>query len=75
MDYKLLLKDIRNKKFEHMYFLHGEEAYFIDLLCDAIMEHALEDHERDFNQTIIYGKDAELLSLDNGLIEISFMIF
>ena len=67
MDYKLLLKDIRNKKFEHMYFLHGEEAYFIDLLCDAIMEHALEDHERDFNQTIIYGKDAELLSLVSEL--------
>lgn len=67
MDHKLLLKDIRNKKFEHMYFLHGEEAYFIDLLSDAIMEHALEDHERDFNQTIVYGKDAELLSLVSEL--------
>jgi DNA polymerase-3 subunit delta len=67
MDHKLLLKDIKNKKFEKMYFLHGEEAYFIDMLCDAIMEHAMEEHERDFNQTILYGKDAELLSLISEL--------
>lgn len=67
MDHKLLLKDIKNKKFEKMYFLHGEEAYFIDLLSDAIMEHAMEEHERDFNQTILYGKDAELLSLISEL--------
>jgi DNA polymerase-3 subunit delta len=67
MDYKLLLKDIRNKKFEKMYFLHGEEAYFIDAICDAIIEHALEDHEKDFNQTILYGKDAEVLSLISEL--------
>ena len=67
MDHKLLLKDIKNKKFEKMYFLHGEEAYFIDVLSDAIMEHALEEHERDFNQTILYGKDTELLSLISEL--------
>ena len=67
MDYKLLLKDIRNKKFEKMYFLHGEEAYFIDLIADAIMDQALEEHERDFNQTILYGKDTELLSLISEL--------
>ena len=67
MDHKLLLKDIRNKKFEKMYFLHGEEAYFIDLITDAIIDHALEEHERDFNQTILYGKDTELLSLISEL--------
>jgi DNA polymerase-3 subunit delta len=67
MDHKLLLKDIKNKKFEKMYFLHGEEAYFIDLLSDAIMEHAMEEHERDFNQTILYGKDTELLALISEL--------
>lgn len=67
MDHKLVLKDIRNKKFEKMYFLHGEEAYFIDAICDALIEHALEDHERDFNQTILYGKDAEVLSLISEL--------
>jgi DNA polymerase III subunit delta len=67
MDYKLLLKEIRNKKFEKIYFLHGEEPYFIDVLTKAIQENALEESERDFNQSILYGKDAEVLSLISEL--------
>ena len=67
MDYKLILKEIRNKKFEKIYFLHGEEPYFIDVLTKAIQENALEESERDFNQSILYGKDAELLSLVSEL--------
>ena len=63
MDYKLIIKDIKAKKFEKIYFLHGEEAYYIDAITDAILEHALEDHERDFNQTILYGKDSDALSI------------
>ncbi len=63
MDYKLILRDIEAKKFEKIYFLHGEEAFYIDILTDAIIKNAMDDTERDFNQTIIYGKDAEILSL------------
>ena len=67
MDHKLLLKEIRNKKFEKIYFLHGEEPYFIDVLTKAIKDNALEESERDFNQSILYGKDAEVLSLISEL--------
>jgi len=67
MDYKLIIKDIQSKKLEKIYFLHGEEAYFIDEITKAITENALEEHERDFNQVIIYGKDAEPLSLMSEL--------
>ncbi|MEN9700556.1 MAG: polymerase subunit delta [Bacteroidota bacterium] len=67
MDAKLILKDIHSKKFEKLYFLHGEEAYFIDLIADALQESVLEEHERDFNQTILYGKDADLLALISEL--------
>lgn len=63
MDHKLIIKNIEKGEFEKIYFLHGEESYFIDEITKAIVEHALEDHERDFNQTILYGKDAEILSL------------
>lgn len=63
MDHKLIIKQIESKQFEQIYFLHGEEAYYIDAITDAILEHALEDHERDFNQSILYGKDADVLSL------------
>lgn len=67
MDHKLLLKEIRNKKFEKIYFLHGEEPYFIDVLTKAIQDNALEESERDFNQSILYGKDTEILSLISEL--------
>ena len=67
MDHKLLQKEIRNKKFEKIYFLHGEEPYFIDVLTKAIQDNALEESERDFNQSILYGKDAEVLSLISEL--------
>lgn len=59
MDHKAIIRDIQSGKFEKIYFLHGEEPYFIDAITDAILEHALEDHERDFNQSIIYGKEAD----------------
>ena len=57
MDHKALIATIKKKQFQPVYLLHGEESYFIDLVSDAIVEHALEEHERDFNQTIVYGKD------------------
>lgn len=63
MDHELVIKNIEAKQFEKIYFLHGEEPYFIDQITNAIVEHALEEHERDFNQSIIYGKEAEALSL------------
>lgn len=63
MDYKIILKDIKAGKFEKVYFLHGDESYFIDVICDALEKHVLEEHERDFNQSILYGKEADFLSL------------
>ncbi len=67
MDHALILKDIHAKKLEKIYFLHGEEPYFIDEITRAIVENALEEHERDFNQVIVYGKDVEPLSLISEL--------
>lgn len=63
MNYTDILKDIKARKFVPVYLLHGDEPYFIDLLCDAIEEHALEEHERAFNQTILYGKDTDHLAI------------
>lgn len=67
MDHKLVIKDIKAGKFEKIYFLHGEEPFFIDEITNAVMENAMEEHERDFNQVVIYGKDAEPLSLISEL--------
>lgn len=63
MDFKQILNSVKNKDFKPVYILHGEEPYFIDKIAESIEQFALEEHERDFNQTIIYGRDAELTSL------------
>lgn len=56
-EYLAILRDVRSGNFKPVYFLMGEESYFIDLITEAIIKHALTDDERDFNQTVMYGAD------------------
>lgn len=63
MDFKSILKDIQGKNFKPIYALHGEEPYYIDRLSEAIIEHSLTEEEKDFNQTIVYGKDVDALTI------------
>ena len=56
--YRKVMGEIRAKQFKPFYILHGHESYFIDRISKEIEEYALEEHERDFNQTILYGKDS-----------------
>ncbi|NNF02279.1 MAG: DNA polymerase III subunit delta, partial [Bacteroidia bacterium] len=58
--FETILSDIRKRKFKPVYFLEGEESYFIDRISDTLEETVLEDHERDFNQVILYGKDSSV---------------
>jgi len=67
MDFKQIIHSIRNKEFKPIYILHGDEPYFIDKISNTIEEYVLEEHERDFNQTIIYGRDADLVNLISEL--------
>jgi DNA polymerase-3 subunit delta len=67
MDFKQILASVKNKEFKPVYILHGEEPYFIDQIADQIENYCLEDHEKDFNQAIIYGRDAELIGLISEL--------
>ena len=63
MTYDEILRDIRAGKFHPIYFLHGEEPFFIDQIEEAIDRHALPEAEKGFNQTVLYGKDVNQLSL------------
>lgn len=67
MNHTSIIQDIITGKFSPIYLLHGEEPYFIDEITNEIIKHALEDHERDFNQLIIYGKEADPVSLTSEL--------
>jgi DNA polymerase III subunit delta len=62
-----LLRDIVARKFQPVYFLHGEEPFFIDRIEAAVEEHALSEAERGFNQTIVYGKDVDAMTLSDLL--------
>ena len=58
-----LLADIQASKFAPVYFLHGEEEYYIDLVASAIEHGVLQPHEKDFNQHILFGKDHSMASI------------
>ena len=54
---KGIVNDARNGVFKPVYLLMGDEPYYVDMVCDAIIEHCLDESERDFNQTVCYGSD------------------
>ena len=49
MTFESINKEISQKKFQPIYFLFGEEDYYIDKIEQQILEKALEPHEKDFN--------------------------
>ena len=55
--FEAIMRDLQAKKFAPIYLLMGEEPYFIDRIADYIAENALDEAERDFNQTIVFGLD------------------
>lgn len=61
-----IIKDIKARKLKPIYLLHGEESYYIDLLSDYLEQHVLSEAEKGFNQTILYGKDTEVMTVLNA---------
>ncbi|WP_462249775.1 DNA polymerase III subunit delta [Ekhidna sp.] len=59
-DYTEILRDIKSGTFAPVYFLQGEETFFIDNIIDNIESTALDESQRSFNQLIMYGKDTTL---------------
>ena len=55
-----ILTDVKDKKFSPVYFLMGDEPYFIDIIEKALTENVLTEEEKAFNQTLFYGKDSNI---------------
>ena len=55
--------DIKRRLFKPVYFLCGEEPYYIDVISDAIEKTVLDENEKEFNQTVVYGKDTDLATI------------
>ena len=54
-----IIEDAKAGVFKPVYLLMGEEPYYPDLVCSAILEHCLQDWEKDFNETVCYGADVD----------------
>ncbi|NLA50238.1 MAG: DNA polymerase III subunit delta [Bacteroidales bacterium] len=65
--YEEIISDLRNRIFKPVYFLAGEEPYYIDLITDHIEQNVLPEADRPFNQMVLYGEDTTV----SDIIEVS----
>jgi len=65
LKFEELQDNIQKGIFSPVYLFQGEEAYYIDQLTDLLIEKALDDSARDFNQYIFYGLDSDVGTIIN----------
>ncbi|MCG8475908.1 MAG: DNA polymerase III subunit delta [Cytophagales bacterium] len=58
-----IIRDLRANRYSPLYFLQGEETFFIDQVLQFIEKHALPEEEKGFNQVSFYGKDSDLKTI------------
>jgi DNA polymerase-3 subunit delta len=58
-----IMSDLRNRIFKPVYFLAGEEPYYIDLIADYIQDKVLPEDEKSFNQMVLYADDTNIASI------------
>jgi len=57
---KQIIGDIKQGTIAPIYFLMGEEPYYIDGISDYIEDHLLSEEEKGFNQMVLYGRDVTI---------------
>ena len=67
MVYKNIIKDIDNNIISPIYLLYGEEEYFIDLICDKLINKIIDKSEKEFDLNIFYGKDSTIEMITESL--------
>ncbi|WP_334167359.1 DNA polymerase III subunit delta [Phocaeicola paurosaccharolyticus] len=61
--YEDIIKGVRNHDYKPVYFLMGEESYYIDKIADFIADTVLKENEKEFNQIIAYGNDVDIATI------------
>jgi DNA polymerase III subunit delta len=61
--YDEIISDLKNRIFKPVYFLAGEEPYYIDLITEYIQQKVLSESEKAFNQIILYGDDTSIAAI------------
>jgi DNA polymerase-3 subunit delta len=60
-----VLKDLQKENFATIYFLQGEEPFYVDLISDYLEKNVVPEHEKGFNQVVLYGKDTDIRTILN----------
>ncbi|MDP4710845.1 MAG: DNA polymerase III subunit delta [Saprospiraceae bacterium] len=71
--FEQLLKDFQKKQFVPVYFFHGLEPYFIDELMEALDASVLEESEKAFNLSVLYGKEIDHLAVVDAAMRFPMM--
>lgn len=61
-----ILSELKAGKYAPIYLLMGDEPYFIDQIVNYIAENALSETDKAFNQTVLFGEDVEVGTIDNA---------
>lgn len=64
--YEYILKELKAKQYRSVYYLMGEESYYIDLIADYITNNVLTDTEKEFNLSVVYGADVDISTIINA---------
>lgn len=64
--YEEIVRSIKNHDYKPVYYLMGEESYYIDKISEYILQTALKEEEREFNQTVLYGSDTDISTVINA---------
>lgn len=64
--YEEIARDLKNRHYKPVYYLMGEEAYYIDRISDYIADTVLNEMEKEFNQTVLYGMDTDVETVINA---------
>lgn len=64
--YEEIVRNLKNRVYSPVYFLMGEEDYYIDRISDYIMDTVLSEVEKEFNLTVLYGADTDMAGVINA---------
>ena len=64
--YEEIARDLKNRVYKPVYYLMGEESYYIDKISEYIADTVLTAEEKEFNQTVVYGGDTDIATIINA---------
>ena len=63
--YEEIIRDLKERIYKPVYYLMGEESYYIDRISEYIAQSVLTDEEKEFNQTVLYGSETDVATIIN----------